>query len=295
VENMVRLVTFNLHDFDLLPQSRKKKDPRAVEQIAKAILTMAPDVAVLQEVRGFESLLLFNQNYLDSRYYPFLKPGNDPNRSIGFLVRRNFYRGGNRVSVKIESHSSHYATDDNGRLLKVTRDIPALILREHGASSPFLILLGVHYRALKGLSSDFRRMSILAQRSHEVFETRRIARAYRERFGQRPFIVIGGDFNSDLRYESELDDLYKDFFNPWDLSAIPFEDRFTYYFPPTRERREFDGFLLDPRLALNFRGGRIIRFPSPEFFNSEETPFVEHHYLTPPSDHSPVVIDLEIP
>jgi hypothetical protein len=241
------------------------------------------------------SLASFSAEYLGSSYIPFLTEGNDPSRSVGFLVRKGFRRRGNVVTARVETHAARFIEDQNGSVIRITRDIPALLLREKGQAAPFLIFLGIHYRSLKGYSSESERLRILAQRNYEIFETQRVARHYRELYGQRPFIVLGGDFNSDLREPGELDHLYGEFFNRWDLLAIPLSERFTYLVRPTQERREMDGFLLDPRLLNRIQGGRIVRIPSPDFFNLGLVSAWDDHDFFGPSDHDPVIIDLEIP
>jgi hypothetical protein len=71
-------------------------------EIAEIIQSENPDIFMLCEVGGFESLKSFNQLFLDDKYIPALIEGNsDRNIDVGFLIKKD--RG---LSYTLQSHKN---------------------------------------------------------------------------------------------------------------------------------------------------------------------------------------------
>ncbi len=126
-------------------------------QIAEIINENSPDIMMLCEVGGIESLNNFNKLFLDNRYNVALMEGNsDRNIDVGFLIRKevNFFFdiASNRLRplnylYPHESTSKKTGYPIKGQSQFFSRDCAELKLFRKSKDEPFLIILLTHLKS----------------------------------------------------------------------------------------------------------------------------------------------------
>lgn len=184
--------------------------------LARSIEDVEPDVVMLSEVGGLESIRNFSRLFLKDKYEPFLIEGNS-NRGIdlGYLVRRS-----SNIEAELISHKNRsinflyphekYSLDAGykkvrGRPIedhKFSRDLVQLNLREAtsvvadkdlAATNPFAVLLLAHFKSKldsEGLDPDGK-----DRRKAEVKTAVKIYNEVRTRYGREVPVLLGGDLN----------------------------------------------------------------------------------------------------
>lgn len=279
-------------------------------KLAKLIKEIDPDILMLCEVGGLESLKNFNSLFLDSNYSPCLLEGNsDRNIDVGYLIKKNqpFYfdlhSNRNRpinyaYAHEKESHDEpppHSAPSN-----RFARDVAELRLFFNDREKPFLIFLLAHLKSR--LDKDKVDPNGFERRRAE---TRTLVEIYKEQkklFKNAP-IVVAGDFNGNASIENteeEFKILYEqtDLKDVFSIENIPSGQRATYYQVKSGSRSEGKQidycFLCDlAQKNLVKNSSRIYRYKD-EYGFDLPTPNSMEDKLSLPSDHYPIIFELKI-
>lgn len=133
------------------------KPLKKCQEIAKLLLSELPDIVMVCEVGGLESLKNFNQLFLNSSYSCVLIEGNsDRNIDIGFLIKKEqsyFYDIATNKNRPLNFLYPHeIVSQQNGFKIKVashtfSRDCAELRLFTKDRKDPFLIILLTHLKS----------------------------------------------------------------------------------------------------------------------------------------------------
>ena len=278
-------------EFEKLVNSELKPDI-SLQGVAKAILDESPDFIVLEEVEDIETLTKFTRDYLGGTYRPFLVDGND-NRAIqiGYLVKTDL-----PLQVTLETHKdAKWKDPTDGSVEKVfSRDAPALMIRREGArpaTPPALIFIGNHAKAQRDRGGD---PGSVLLRTAQMKEIASIVDGYQKLYGSSVPIVLGGDFNVDVRKAVELDPIRTRMTDSFDVKGVRGLDRMTHSYHPNVGSTEFhqlDALYLTPGLQDNVVSIEAYRYKD---VNGQPKPlpatFAER--TRNPSDHFPIVVTL---
>src|SRR3989338_2174865 len=150
------------------------------QQIAKVITENAPDIMMLCEVGGAESLNNFNKLFLQSQYHTALIEGNsDRNIDVGFLYPHE--TTSKKTSYPIKGQSQFFS-----------RDCAELRLFTKTKEDPFLIILLTHLKSR--LDPERIDPGGVERRSAEFRTCLEIYRELKIQFKNIP-IVFSGDMN----------------------------------------------------------------------------------------------------
>jgi hypothetical protein len=181
--------------------------------LARVFVDERPDVAMLCEVGGAESLAAFARLFLADAWEPLLVPGNSE-RGIdcGFLVRRGLGLATRLISHRDWPVPFHYPHELEPDALRVTaliatgfdlgrpeerrlsRDVPALELTAPGAAAPGLVLLLAHLKS--GLDAEGFDPRGVVRRGAEAAALLAIRAATQARLPPGTPVIIAGDLNA---------------------------------------------------------------------------------------------------
>ena len=284
-----------------------------VRQLARAVLEMDPDILMLCEVGGRESLQNFSRHFLGDKYAAHLIEGNsDRGIDIGYLVKRSLPFTYDLLSHKHRSidflypheklsQESGYAHLRSARKEshRFSRDVLELRVYEE-SERPVLILLLVH------LKSQLDRTRIdPGGRDRRRAELEKLVKIYNEidaEFeGQSP-ILLAGDFNGRAALpnpDAEFAALYKDtqLQDVLEAAGVAGDERFTHM-QIARNRtslnRQIDYIFIPPELAkrVNKDESWVYRFRD-ELGMTMLIPRNLNEKRLLPSDHYPVILTLD--
>jgi endonuclease/exonuclease/phosphatase family metal-dependent hydrolase len=276
-----------------LAQLRRQQKPLAkLFGLARAIGEIDPDLLLLVEIGGRDSLENFNRHFLGDRYAPFFVEGNSK-RSIdlGFLVRRELaprvtVRSHRDRPIEVNSLSGRYAA-------RFSRDVAELRVHDE-AGAPRLITLLTHLKSKLSTREDFQGKDV---RTAEAMALAELYRARREEHPEAP-IVVGGDFNAELG-SLELELLRRtDLADFQDVLGTPPEDRATLVHFATATRPVplvLDYLLISPQLRDRVVRGQSGVHRYRGFYGiPDELPRTLRERGRMPSDHYPLVLTLDI-
>jgi hypothetical protein len=269
------------------------KPANELEGLAVAIKDENPDFIVMEEVEDVETLAKFAQDYLGGVYQPFLVTGNDQRGiQIGYLVKKDL-----PLQVTLESHKDATWVDpnDNRQHQLFSRDAPALMIRRQGAqpdSAPALIFIGHHAKAQRDRGADDPGSNIL--RTAQMKEVGSIIDDYQSLYGKEIPIVLGGDFNIDVRKAADVQPIRDRMRDPFDIKGLIGLDRTTHTYHPRQGSAQFhqlDALFVTPSLADNVVSIKAYRYKDE---NGDEKPLPQSltERARNPSDHFPVVVTL---
>lgn len=293
----LRLMTYNLKNFFSEPipgqQDTQAKPVKEIQAIADIVLEQSPDVMVVQEVQDLKTLEHFNTDYLQNQYKTFLIEGNDERGiDVGLLLKKSL-----AVETEFQSNKTYKWFDPTTHKEEniFSRDLPALIIREPGVSQPSLIVFANHGKSKRDRPGD-PESNILRQAQLKAIA--QITHEYATRYGQDTPMVVAGDFNTDVQNDPEIRPLKEEFADSFDVSPNPPTDldRATHTFHPyngPREVDEMDAIFVNGALAHAVKSAQVYRYrdangaikPLPRNFKEREKN---------PSDHFPVVVDIDI-
>jgi hypothetical protein len=309
------LATLNQKEWKRLSSSTTPNKPIAqVRAIAQAIREMDPDILMMCEVGGMESLSNFSRYFLDDCYVPYLIEGNsDRGIDLGYLVRRTLPFKYDLISHKHRSIDFLYPHEklsqetgyDHLRSARLTshrfsRDVLELRMFEEGSDVPVLIILLVH------LKSQLDRNRIDPQgRDRRRAELEKLVKIYgeiSEEFrGQAP-ILLGGDFNGAASLSNpdpEFSALYRDTLlrDALEIAGVPQDERFTHMqIHPRREalNKQLDYIFVPPELSarLDRENTWVYRFKD-EMGMTMLIPRTLNEKKLLPSDHYPLILTLK--
>lgn len=278
--------------FALAQYQRRQKPLAKVRGVAKAILDIDPDILMLVEVGGKESLEHFNRYFLEDRYITYFIEGNSK-RSIdlAYLVRKNLpytieTRSNREIPVEVETYQGQYTA-------RFSRDVAEL--RLHTDEGLKLILLLTHLKSKISSDEDYRGTD---QRKAEAAALAKLYQSYRMILPGTP-IVVGGDFNSPL-HSGEFEDLVgTDIADFYEFITRPEEDRTTlihFDFYNVAHPETLDYLLISPHLQTQIIADESYTYRYKGFYDiPNELPAERKERYQMPSDHFPVVLTLDLP
>jgi endonuclease/exonuclease/phosphatase family metal-dependent hydrolase len=217
LELQLKLALFNVENFFLTEpqyQNVQKKPDDKVNWIAKITEEISPDIFMLCEVGGLDSLERFNKNYLNNNFMPLIIPGNsDRGIEIGYLIKK--------ALPFTYQHISH-------RDMNFSRDVSELrILKDNRL---VLIILLVHLKSKWDREGND--PNGFLKRSHEIEALLEISKSLDKEFPLCP-IIIAGDLNGVAQKnncEREFREIYKQttFTDILDILDLPEEERITF-------------------------------------------------------------------
>lgn len=285
------------------------KPLKKVKWLARTILELSPDIVMMSEVGGLESLQNFSRLFLQNEFEALLLEGNSQRGiDLGYLVKRSHGWSCELVSHRERSINFLYPFERDslasgyhrvfGKPIvphKFSRDVLQLTCRKPNQSRPHLVAFLVHLKSK--LDSTKIDPGGRDRREAEFKMALEIASEVRSLWGPEPLYVFGGDLNGQIagpRAEPEFAPLADtDWVDVLEIAARGDLERCTYAHVGIRRPtlyRQIDYILIPKSWGL-----KII---------SEET-FVERYRddqgrplplprsmeqkLILPSDHYPVV------
>jgi len=307
----MRFCTFNVENLFLNQSSFDipRKSEEKTKWLSDVIKDIDPDIALLIEVGGLESLNEFNRDYLDHRYKTSLirgnssrgidigyliKPGLAPycehlthrNRPLNFLYHEEKKENEDLLKKgKKPRHLSHLMSRDIAEL-RVYKDLEKKHLRS--------IFLGVHLKS----KLDDKGFDWLGKkrRGAELKLTLKTYDHLNERYFGKVPIFITGDLNGDIRVDDEFLPL-KSYSSLIDITdALKFEDseRGTFVLFDKNKRPnliQLDYFLGDKKWFKDIKKQDcgVYRYQKGNVLPIPQSPHVRHSL---PSDHYPLVVSL---
>lgn len=274
--------------------------------VADILLKEDPDIILLCEVGGIESLNNFNRLFLHDRYSAALIEGNsDRNIDLGFLVRRNldFYfdvsTNKNRSINYLYPHERESLEGPVQGGHRFSRDAAELHLFRSQREQPFFIFLLTH---LKSQLDKDRIDPMGSQRRQAEFKTLlEIYNELREKWPERVPIAIAGDFNGNASHrqtDAEFTGLYPDqnLRDVCEMAGLDSVNSMTYYqVQRTRtEGKQLDYCFLSPEAQpfLDPRSVRVYRYLDQMGFPLDPPTTLEAKGQLP-SDHYPLIFELK--
>jgi hypothetical protein len=257
--------------------------------LGKTILSTDPDIVMVTEVGGLESLANFAKFVLEDKYYALSLPSNsDRGIDLGYLVKRSL-----NFETDLKTYVDYILPPP---AYKFSRDVLRLDLKQDGELK--LILLLVHIKS----KLDIRRADFEG-RTRRVLEIKALLDIYEELEKNNVPLLIGGDFNGhagEKDTEEEFQQIYKrtDLKDMAYLANIPEEERFSYvYFNRGGNRfvQQIDYLFLSEKYA------HLVDAPEcffPRYINLEGSPLPIPRRMEQknslPSDHYPFLGTLKL-
>lgn len=271
-------------------------------KLAQYLDEMDPDLILLTEVGGEESLSNFNQFFLNNNYRVALIEGNS-NRSIdvGFLIHKRIPIHFNINTNKDRPINFWYPHERNIAGLpshKFSRDAAELHLFDNNMNNPFLILVLTHLKS--PLDPENIDPMGVWRREAEFKALLEIYRGLAQQFPRTP-IVVSGDLNGNAgrhNTDKEFANLYPstDLEDALELAQVPELERTTFY--PVKSGalqpgRQIDFALLSKTAQhfLDTRQTRVFRYEIPNR-GRPLGPQTTDEKLNLPSDHYPLLFQL---
>ena len=304
-------------EWQMLTSSTVGNKPLAhVKAIARAVRAMDPDIMMLCEVGGIESLANFSKYFLNDEYEAHLIEGNsDRGIDLGYLTRRTL-----PFRYELESHKNRtldflypheresqekgYKHLRSAKLSshKFSRDVLELRVFENDEKQPCVVILLVH------LKSQLDRTRIdpggRDRRRAELEKLIQIADEIDQTYKRKVPLILTGDFNGSAalpKPDAEFAALYErtQLRDVLEVAGLPEDERFTYMqLSASRNRvgrnKQLDYIFVSPQLFP-----RVSKTETWSFRFQDETgrtmllPRNLNEKKTLPSDHYPVICTLD--
>ncbi len=276
-----------------LAQLKKKQKPLwQLKALAAAIQDISPDILMLVEVGGEDSLKNFNQLFLSDSYdVHFIETNATRGIDLGFLIKKT-------VSFTAEAFSHRDTPVEVSTLLgkrsaKFSRDAAELRLSDE-VSNLKLILLLTHLKSKISTAEDFQGKD---QRTAEAIALASIYEDLRTSHPGTP-VIVGGDFNADIS-SLELELIRRtDLTDFHDIPGTAPEERvslvyFDYSGKP--HTQVLDYLLVSPELKDRVVPEKSFTYRYKGFYGISEGPpeTIKQRYQMP-SDHFPLVLTILI-
>lgn len=285
----------------------ENKSLRKSQEIAKTLTEINPDIIMLCEVGGPESLSNFNDYFLDKKYSPVILEGNsDRNIDVGFLVKKEMTCYYDLLSNKHRPINYLYPHErqnvESGLPQKIashklSRDCVELRLFERDREKPFLIILLTHLKSR--LDPERIDPGGSERRAAELKTVVEIYNDIRKKYPKTP-VILGGDLNGDASRattEEEFKPIYQstDLEDVLELAQAKKENRSTFFQIRNGGRAEgkqidFAFLSKDLQPFLKPEGSYVYRYKD-HFGMALDTPTSLDAKLQLPSDHYPVVFE----
>lgn len=299
----------------LAPRDQPLKPLFKLRGLAAVVRAEQPDLIMVCEAGGLESLANFSRLFLADEYQALATPGiSERGIDTGFLLRR-----GLRLAAQLLSHADEpvsfrypHEVDPAGHEVtaaiastldlglpesrRLSRDIPELRLFEAGATQPSLVVLLAHLKS--PLDYDGIDPGGAARRAGEVRTLLKIRDGVRQDLGEGVPIVLAGDFNGRAaRPETapEFAPIYQetDVVDVLELACREPHERITQitYFLDEGHATQLDYIFLPKALhgALDVAQTFVHRYRFAEGDGEVQLPGSLRDRRLLPSDHYPVV------
>lgn len=279
---------------------RPLKNQEKCRSLAQAIIEIDADVMALSEVGGEESLATFCERYLENRYHHSLIPGNsDRDIELAFLIKKNLPYTFEHLTHRNSEVPLNYKSSDP--MLQgpwfMSRDIAELRILNKGEEK--LIVLNVHLKSrldVEGLDNES-----TMRRKAEVELLIDSFHAIHRKFDKKVPILITGDFNGyaypgghpefkRIHEDTDLVDILE-------LLNLPKEERASHvYFDRLKNpiQAQLDYLFVPPvfqKLIKKETSG--LYFYKDQDGIPYKRPQFPHEGYALPSDHLPIVLDLD--
>lgn len=279
------------------------KSIEKTKALATIILNQSPDIVMLCEVGGLESLQNFNRLFLNEQYSPVLLEGNSNRHiDIGFLVKKNIGFYFDIISNKNRPINYLYPHErDSGKSShKFSRDVAELHLFLNDRSKPFFVILLTHLKSQ--LDPDGVDANGFQRRQAELKTLLEIYQELEAKFENQVPIAICGDFNGNASQRAtdlEFAPLYAttQLLDVCDLAGLP-EDKAVTFFQVGRlaktDGKQLDYAFLSPLLQsyLDKTSVQVIRYRD-EMDTELAPPSTLEAKQALPSDHYPLIFSLK--
>lgn len=274
-----------------------------LKELARTFKDMDPDIILLCEVGGPESLKHFNELFLEQKYLTALMEGNsDRNIDVGFLVRKNlpFY-----FDLSTNKHRSIHFNYESEKALKtppdhkLSRDCAELRLFQREADKPFLNILLTHLKSR--LDPEKKDPNGFARRNAELKTVVDIANEVYKRNPNVP-LILAGDFNgnaSTKTTDEEFKYLYEhtDLIDVLEAAGLANDRRATFAQVRNGQRsegRQIDFCFLTPKAVQHLEKptANVYRYKDSYGFDLDLPTNLEQK-LELPSDHYPIFFKLQ--
>lgn len=276
-----------------LPQLRRKQKPiNKIWGLVDAIEDINPDILMLTEVGGKESLDHFNNYFLKNAYTAYFVETNS-NRAIdlAFLVKKNL-----PFEATTLSHRDTPLTIDSyqhsGPAVRFSRDVVEMRLSQN--SNLQLILLLTHLKSKISTDKDFQGRDL---RRAEANALAALYSQLRQKYSSVP-VVVGGDFNASLT-SYELEELAKtdltDFHDILNSTADERISQIHFNYQGQPQPQVLDYLLVSPELKNKVIKDHSYTYRYKSFHNTPHplpTNVSQRYHM--PSDHFPLVLTLEM-
>lgn len=291
----------------------ENKPLEKAKALGKLIVGENPDIVLLCEVGGLESLQNFNRLFLNEQYSPALIEGNsDRNIDVGFLVRKNigFYfdiiTNKNRPINYLYPHERQ--SNETGYSIKkvvsgshrFSRDVAELHLFRSDREKPFLIFLLTHLKSR--LDPDGIDPNGFERRQAELHTLLEIYKELETKFAGQVPIAVAGDLNgnaSRVATDPEFHEIYKStqLKDVCELANLAAEHTPTFYQvgrSSKPEGKQLDYCFLSPSLApyLDPTTVQVYRYKD-HLGLPFDPPTTLEAKMQLPSDHYPVIFTLK--
>lgn len=302
------LAKINENEWQSFSTSTTTNKPlRKIRALADIIQKLNPDILMLNEVGGFESLDNFNKHFLSDQFIPLLKEGNSRRGiDVGYLMRKNLDYKPLLISHKdrpihfLYPHENQ--TPSGGKSHYFSRDVAELRLFKPGSTTPQFIILLTHLKS----KLDSERIDTEG-RKRRAAELNCLVDIYneikQEELSPDTGIIVSGDFNgiaSKINTEEEFAPLHNktDLIEVLDHVELDEKKRFTQVQITHSGQQHFlqiDYVFVSPNLADS-----IIKEESYVYHFSD---IGAGTYIAPKnleersllaSDHYPVVVTLKV-
>lgn len=290
----------------LSTSSTPNKSLRKTLQLAEIINSLSPDILMLNEVGGLESLENFNKYFLKSKYQVYLKEGNSRRGiDVGYLIRAELSFKAILITHKDRPIDFLYPhenqTPSGGKSHYFSRDVSELRLFKPGENSPRLILLLTHLKSK--LDTDKVDFEGKLRRAAELKTLIKIYNEVQTEVGANTPVLVAGDFNgiaSRTKTELEFSPLYEnsDLEDSFELAKIPEQEKYTQVQIGYSGKQDL--LQLDYIFASSAAKNKIVatetfayRYKDPSGKNAPAPRNLEERALYA-SDHYPVVLTLKI-
>lgn len=305
----LKILVFNLNNVFIKDAAVKRGDVETVLQRAdtsfkseknldrerKIIKEQDPDIFIGTEMHLIEDAKEFMKAdpALNNKYWVFLKEGND-DRGINIVT---YVKKSLGFRYKLTSYKDLTWKDPVTKKVRplFSRDLPVLTMSRPGESKPTLIVIGNHAKSQRSDPED-RDPSSQRHRTAQYEAVKEIVLKLKKLYGDDVAIILGGDYNTDTLTAPELSpirNLLKSVFDSIEGKTFTMAERITHYFfgRDGRIGHQLDDIRVSGKIKVldahvvryEDERGRIMR--APRTFEERQQQ---------PSDHSPIVAEIEI-
>jgi len=290
----LKLGTYNTYNLLRSADGNYQKPVHKQEGLARPILKNDLDIIIVEEVNDLAEMREFARLRLNDLYEPLLADSNDQRGiKVGYFVKRDL-----PFRVELTTSKDVEAVDPvTGQNRKVfSRDLLGLRIwatKQDNNDEPLISFFGTHFKSKRDRNGD-PESRILRGLQNEVSEL--IVRKEMET-NPRSIVVVGGDFNGDVRHEAEfapLKTILEDVFDNI-RPEMSDADRITHSFHQNGRAAvysQIDAFLMSPSGRPYLKDAFVHRYVDAEG-NTKPLPTTWEERNANPSDHFPVIFKFD--